>query len=378
MLTEAGCEMKNKYKNQSTILFDGKFIRLLLESITTIVFALLLISNAASQSRKDFKLENITVKAGEKGTGFVEVPNGVDEGTQIPVSIFHGIGEGKVFVIMSGLHGSEYAPILGVQRLAKQLNPKKLNGTIILIHIANLPSFLKRTVYYGMDGKNLNRVFPGKSDGTITERIAHILIEKIIKRGDFLIDVHSGDNNESLRPYVVYYDAPTVERAKVEVSRQMAFAFGIDFIKRTQIPELDYNKSNYGTRAALASGLAVMAVESGQLGKPEEIAIDRVEKGLLSVLRAMKFIEGKPIQTKNPTILKRDHTVRAKQTGLFYSLVNLSQKVKKDQLLGYVTDYFGNKIEEAKAPFEGVVMYFTATPPVSVGEPLVNIGEFDR
>lgn len=337
-----------------------------------------LVALTKAQNRPAFELEGIRVNAGERGTGFVEVKKGIDDGTQIPVSVFHGRNAGKIFVIMSGLHGSEYAPILGVQRIAKQIDPQKLNGTVILIHVANMPSFLKRTIYYGEDGKNLNRIFPGKNDGTVTERIAFTLMEKIIKRGDFLIDVHSGDNNESLRPYVVYYDAPTADRSKVELSRRMAFAFGIDFVKRTQLTELDYAKSNYGTRAALASGLAVMAVESGQLGKPDEESIARVEKGLLNVLRELKFIEGKPTPTKNPTLIKRDQTVRSTKTGLFHSLVDVNQKVKKDQVLGYVTDFFGSRIEEAKAPFDGVVMYYTATPPVSAGEPLVNIGEIDR
>lgn len=342
-----------------------------------LLLLMILSSLIGAQDRADFEIEGIKVSAGEKATGFVEVKKGVDEGTQIPVSIFHGKNAGKIFIIMSGLHGSEYAPILGVQRLARQIDPQKLNGTVVLIHVANLPSFLKRTIYYGEDGKNLNRIFPGKADGTITERIAFTLMEKIIKRGDFLIDVHSGDNNESLRPYVVYYDAPTADKAKVELSRRMAFAFGIDYIKKTQITELDYSRSNYGTRAAVASGLAVMAVESGELGKPDEESITRVENGLLSVLRELKFIEGKPLPAKNPTLIKRDQTVRTTKTGLFYSMVERSQKVKKDQVLGYVTDFFGTRIEDAKAPFDGVVMYYTATPPVSAGEPLVNIGEID-
>lgn len=347
-------------------------------TIRAIVFVLLLTLPPAVFARGDFRLENIIVKPGEKTSGFISVPKGVDDGTEIPVTIFHGAREGRVFVIMAGLHGSEYAPILGVQRVAAQLDPKKLNGTVIVIHVANMPSFLKRTVYYGSDGKNLNRSFPGRADGTITERIAHTLIEKIIKRGDFLIDVHCGDNNESLRPYVVYYDAPQADRTKIELSRQMAFAFGIDFVKATKVTDFDYAKSTFGTRAALIAGLAVIAVESGQLGKPEPVAIDRIERGLLNSLRTMMFIEGAPIRFPKPTIIARDVTVRASKTGLFYSLVERDQKVKKDQLVGYITDFFGNRIEEARAPFDGVVMYFTATPPVNAGEPLVNVGELER
>lgn len=342
-----------------------------------LIFILCFCMEIFPQANTDFRLENIQVKSGEKATGFVLVPDGIDKGTQIPVSIFHGKNKGRVFVIMAGLHGSEYSPILALQRLAKQIDPQKLSGTIILIHVANVPSFLKRTIYYGMDEKNLNRVFPGKENGTITERIAFTLIEKIIKRGDFLIDVHSGDNNEALRPYVVYYDAPQADQKNIEISRQMAISFGIDYVKKSKLTEFDYEKSTYGTRAALILGKTVIAVESGQLGQPDEKYIQAIEQGLLNVLRQTKFIEGKPSKVKKPTLVKYDQTIRTGKTGLFFSLVKLDQKVKKDQLVGYVTDFFGKRIEEVKAPFDGIVMYFTATPPVSEGEPLINIGQIE-
>jgi len=81
-----------------------------------------------------------------------------------------------VLVLIAGTHGYEYPGITALQRVRKSLDPKQLGGTIIMVHIANVPSFLGRTIYYNpVDGKNLNRVYPGDAEGTLSQRIAYAL-----------------------------------------------------------------------------------------------------------------------------------------------------------------------------------------------------------
>ena len=77
-----------------------------------------------------------------------------------------------------------------------------LAGTVIMVHVANMPSFLARTIYYSpVDGQNLNRVFPGKADGTLSERIADVITREVIAPATAVVDLHCGDGNEDLRPY---------------------------------------------------------------------------------------------------------------------------------------------------------------------------------
>lgn len=332
---------------------------------------------ASAQTRPDFVLENMAAKAGEKAAGFIVVPAGIDDGTRIPVSIFHGAKEGKVLLIIAGVHGSEYVPILALQNLAKQISPKALSGTIVLVQVANLPSFLKRTIYYGADGKNLNRVFPGKADGTITERIAYVPTEKLIRRADYVVDVHCGDNNESLRPYAGYVENAKSTEEFIKTSRRMVLATGIDFVKVTSGRSVDFSTAAYLTNASSLLDKPSIAIESGELGKPQAEDVGRIERGLLNVMRELKLLSGKTIQFKNQTFIKRSQTLNSTTTGLFYSLVSRNQKVKENDLLSYVTDFFGNRVQEVRAPFAGVVLYYTATPPVSTGEPLVNLGEIE-
>ena len=144
-----------------------------------IVFLLLLFTMSL-RAQETFRVGAVAAGPGERASGFIEVPRGVDEATRIPVTVLRGARPGPVLALLAGMHGYEYSPILALQKLRGQIDPKLLAGTVIMVHVANMPSFLRRTIYYSpVDGKNLNRVFPGKADGTVSERIAFALTREV-------------------------------------------------------------------------------------------------------------------------------------------------------------------------------------------------------
>ena len=135
-----------------------------------------------AQTPPSFNIGPILADAGQKTSGFLEVPAGVDEGTRIPITVVHGSRSGPVLALIAGTHGYEYPPITALQQVRRDLNPTELSGTVIIVHVANMPSFLRRTIYYSpVDGKNLNRVYPGNPDGTVCERIAHVITTEVIE-----------------------------------------------------------------------------------------------------------------------------------------------------------------------------------------------------
>ena len=155
-----------------------------------------------------FEISDVIVQASETYRGSINVQAGDDEiESKIPITVHNGAYSGPTLTLIAGIYGSEYAPILAMQDLAAQIYPIHLTGTVIIVHIANLPAFAGMTIYFGPnDLKNLTRSFPGCLNGTVTERIAFILTQKIIKRSDFVIDINAGDGNESLRPsYSAYF-----------------------------------------------------------------------------------------------------------------------------------------------------------------------------
>lgn len=330
-----------------------------------------------------FQVGSMQVPPGQKQSGYLSVPRGPDGDTQIPVTIINGALPGPGLAVIAGNHGYEYPPILAAQRLASGIDPLKLKGRIIIVHVANLPSFLKRTIYYSpIDGKNLNRVYPGKVDGTISERIAYVITREVIDRTDYLVDLHCGDGNESLRPYS-YWDP--IGNAKVdEVARKMAEVFGLKNIVIDRGRPADPKESKYCSNTAMTRGKPALTIESGGLGvASDETEIAAVEHGVQNLMRFLKMADGQaetPAQITwyDPAEVLYYPADSPNKAGLFYPKVQKMQMVAKGELLGIVTDLFGKQVYELRSPFAGEVLYIIATPPISAGEPLGFIGAIKK
>src|SRR5687767_14422115 len=165
--------------------------------VPRIMLAFLAITGAA-HARDVSQLGPLRASVGQAVSGYLEVPALNDGGARIPVSLIRGSDDGPVLALIAGTHGYEYPGITALQRLRQSIDPSALRGSLILVHIANPPSFYGRTIYVSpADGKNLNRVFPGRPDGTLSERIAHTITTEVIAKADFLVDLHAGDGNRS-------------------------------------------------------------------------------------------------------------------------------------------------------------------------------------
>jgi predicted deacylase len=292
--------------------------------------------------------------------------------TTIPITVFKGSKPGPVLALTAGIHGYEYPPILALQRL----QVKKLSGTLIVVHVANMPSFLGRTVYFSpLDGKNLNRVFPGRKDGTESEQIAHAITTNVIDKCDYLLDLHCGDGNESLRPYV--YQTVTGDTAFDSRIAALVANFGFDHIVIDRARPIDPAASLYCSNTAITRGKPAMTVESGYLGCTDEKCTTGILRGIDSVMRYLKMIDGKPLKTK-PVYLDPAEVLTSPATGILYPHVERNAMVKKGQVLAHITDFFGKKIADVKAPFAGVVLYVVATPPITQGQPVGCVGRIRR
>src|SRR4051812_49254721 len=202
-------------------------------------------------------------RSGEKISGFITVPDRTDPGCRIPVTVVTGKAAGPTLALVAGIHGSEPSPIFGLQRVRAELDPSKLSGTVILVQIANVPSFQQRTIYRGpWDQKNLNRVFPGKVDGTTSERIAHAITTQVIDQCDSLVDMHSGDGNEELRPYSYWNNLGLDERVDT-VAREMALAFGLDHIVIDRGRPRALDATLFCSNTAHARGKPAVTTEAG-------------------------------------------------------------------------------------------------------------------
>ncbi len=327
----------------------------------------------------EFRLDRVRVLPGQMGRDEIPIaPAGGDGGSFIPVTVLHGSRPGPVLSLIAGVHGSEYAPILAMQRLPGLLDPAELSGTLIVVHAANMPAFRGRTVYFGPDdGKNLNRSFPGTPNGTLTERIAHWLVQEVILSSDYLIDIHSGDANERLRPaYSAYYAEAGGEEVIAE-SRRLAISFGLDTIVQFAGDYPSVNEAIYTSAQAVARGIPAMDVESGELGLTDDSYVDPIIKGTLNVLRELAMLPGEPEVPANPLFISERARVYSEHDGVWRPdpLAQAGSYVNEGSRLGMITDYFGRELTTITAPASGVLLILFGTPPVNVGDNLVVVGK---
>ncbi len=327
----------------------------------------------ARAQQSTFTVGTATAAPGQKVNGFIEVPAGVDAGTRIPVVVVRGAKPGPVLAIVSGSHGTEYASIIAVEHLITDLDPKQVSGTVILVPLVNIPSFEQKVPHFNpLDNKSMNRYYPGKIDGTQTDRVSWFITKQVVEPCDYLIDLHGGDLDENLRPYS-YWTVGGNEKVD-HISREMTLAFGLNHI----IIESDFPRdpaaSRYLSNTALTRGKPTVTAEAGHSGTVEPSDVDALVYGNLNVMRYLKMLPGAAPFVDRPVWIEKVVTVSSDQPGIFYPLVDRGTYAAAGMKIGYVTDYFGRIVQEARAPVAGVVLYICAVPSMTKGAVIANIG----
>jgi predicted deacylase len=320
-----------------------------------------------------FSVGTASAAPGQKTMGYLEVPAGVDSATNIPVIVINGEKRGPVLALVSGAHGTEYTSIIAIEKLINLLDPSQISGTVILVPLVNIQSFEQKVPHVNpIDNKSMNRFYPGKADGTQTERVSFLITKQIVDHCDYLIDYHGGDLDESLRPYA--YWAPTGREAQDKISKEMVLAFGLDHIIIWRDRPTDLAATRYLDNTSTARGKPSIVVEAGYAGTVEADDVALLVDGTLSTMRALKMLPGNPRPIENPVWLDRVFDVLSDGPGIWYPLVRRGTYVQEGMKIGFVTDYFGKAILEARAPVSGVVLHINAVPSLKKGDNIADIG----
>ena len=309
--------------------------------------------------------------AGERTTGTFTFAG--DEGLakyEWPYIAIAGPVAGPTVLITAGIHAAEYTGIEAAIRLGRTISPDAVRGTILIIPLLNRPGFYERSIYVNPeDNDNLNRLFPGKADGTWGERFAHRLLTEIIVKCDNAIDLHAGDLIEDLVPFVIYRE--TKDASLDERIQAMANAYGARWaVKSAPTGERP------GTLMAVAaqSGVAAMLAESGGRGQLIEEDVVRHVTGATNILRVIGAISGRPDHVELPTVVNSFEWLRSPVEGIFHCHVRVDQVVKARELVGEMTDLVGHPIAALTAPVSGVVLFTVTSPAIKKGGLLLAIG----
>jgi predicted deacylase len=246
-----------------------------------------------------FTVGTATAAPGQKAFGTIEVPAGRDAAASISVAVFRGAKPGPVLALVSGSHGTEYASIIALEKVIQSLDPAQISGTVIILPLVNIPSFEQKVPHVNpVDGKSMNRFYPGNPDGSQTERVSWQITKQVVERCDYLIDYHGGDLDENLRPYA--YWPKTGDMKHDATTREMVLAFGLDHIIVTSDRPKDPNVSRYLDNTANTRGKPAIAVEAGYSGtvRPEDVQL--LVNGTLSVMRYLKMLPGAATPVDHP------------------------------------------------------------------------------
>jgi uncharacterized protein len=320
-----------------------------------------------------FVVGTATAAPGQKAYGTIEVPAGSDPALSIPVVVANGVHPGPVLALVSGAHGTEYASIIALERVIARLDPTALSGTVIVVPLININSFEQKVPHVNpTDRKSMNRFYPGKIDGSQTERASYMITKEIVDRCDYLIDLHGGDLDESLRPYSYWPLSGNPQQDAV--TREMVLAFGIDHIIVASDRPKDPAASRYLDNTANTRGKPAIAVEAGHSGTAHTDDIELLANGCFNVMRYLKMLPGGVTPVQNPVWIESVQTVTSDQNGIFYPLVERGTYVAQGMKIGTVTDYTGRMLFEARAPVSGIILYICAVPSMTKGATIANIG----
>ena len=278
-----------------------------------------------------------TVSLDDEGKhfGHFQIPHSRDEAglgdLMVPmVSVKNGAG--PCILLTAGNHGDEFEGQIALRNLAHGLNPDQITGHLIIVPALNLPAVLNNSRCSPIDGKNMNRIFPGDRRGTITEKIASYVYDELVQRADVVVDLHAGGRNLSCLCYAMMHRYPNAEtsRRTLDLMRAFAVPYGVVF-------DTEPDRDGMLDTAVEDLDKPFIAVELGGSGAvtPESIAITM--RGVRNVLTDCGVTKGDVEVSDTPTEIigvPPGGFVMADDHGIFEPYVELGDVVTSGQAVG--------------------------------------------
>lgn len=278
----------------------------------------------------------------------------------IPVFVSRSEEDGPVLLLLAGLHGDEINGIEILRRILRNGYNKPQRGTVICIPVMNIYGFLNysRDV---PDGKDVNRSFPGNKKGSLASRVAYHLMNEIVPLIDYGIDFHTGGASHANFPQI---------RTLVndEINKNLAMAFAPPFIVNSNY------RPNSLRKESANLGKRIIVYEAGESMRFDR---DSIITGVAGARRVMKFLgmtNHSPEAEHKPKIVLKTTWIRARYSGLFHYFIQNGKRVEKKQLIGAITDPFGDFYSQIKSPVNGYLIGVNNNPVVNQGDALMHLG----
>ncbi len=304
--------------------------------------------------------------------GFLQVPYSRNDSAwgsiMIPITVVKN-GDGPCALFTGANHGEEYEGPIALNDLANRLQADEIKGRVIIVPAMNYPAYLSATRVSPIDQLNMNRIFPGQSNGTVTQQIADYFSTVLLPMADYVLDIHSGGKTLEFLPFAAYHELDDKELlAKCEAAtRAFAAPYHLSLI------EIDA-ASMYDTQAE-SMGKVFISTELGGGGTASPRTVAVAKRGVHNLLVHAGISQQAPIESDEANIrldMQQDNAyVFSEHNGLLEPCVGLGDPVKTGDLLArvYSTERSGEAPVEYRAKSNGIIMgrHFPS---------LVKIGDF--
>ena len=301
---------------------------------------------------------------GGRATGVIPVGARAGGGPiDIPLIVVNGAEDGPVLWIDGAVHGDEPEGPLSVLRLMDQLDPSRLRGAVVGVPVVNVAAF--EASQRGNPGDlftyDLNRVYPGRPDGHLTERLAHAHHAALMAHADMAVAVHSGGAHS----YLAYAQFYTPTPAGLELAKAMG-------------PEWDLLLKSFADRgsplaAMKQAGRPALTVELGGLCDTYPARFlangDALVRAFLNIMRHYKMIDGAAAYAPRWMVGQQKTVVLAPASGLWVSEpAVLRQRVREGDRLARIYSLHGDVVADVRAPFDGIPFGIRTNPSVQLGD----------
>ncbi|MEU6147689.1 succinylglutamate desuccinylase/aspartoacylase family protein [Streptomyces sp. NPDC047081] len=304
----------------------------------------------------------LTVAPGERAQGLIPVGTstyGVELG--IPLIVVNGAQDGPVLCVDAGVHGDEYDGQEAIRRVLAETDPATLHGTLVGIPCLNTPAFEAAARASDLDHLNLNRIFPGDTEGSYTLRLAATFVEQVIPAIDALVDLHTGGTFGEIAPLAI------LQGGYEHLATDLALAAG---------HELVWKGGKWGgtvRHPTLDAGKPAITIEAGG-GTYREATVELHMNSVRNIMRSLGMTEGDAELRTTYTAVSGTFA-RSKAGGFFVAHTEPGQNCKEGDLIGSIVDHYGSTLEEVRAPQEGVVLWVRRIRTVHPGDEVVIFGE---
>ncbi|WP_151612793.1 N(2)-acetyl-L-2,4-diaminobutanoate deacetylase DoeB [Sinorhizobium alkalisoli] len=289
--------------------------------------------------------------------GFLRLPYSRDDSAwgsvMIPITVVKN-GRGPTALLTGGNHGDEYEGPIALFELARSLDPAEVQGRVIIVPAMNYPAFLAGTRTSPIDKGNLNRSFPGRPDGTVTEKIADYFQRVMLPLADVVLDFHSGGRTLEFLPFCAAHIL--ADKAQEERAFDFVKAFAAPYSMRM----LEIDSVGMFDTAAEEMGKIFITTEIGGGGSATAGSVAIARRGAMNVLRNAGIVEGEP--EIMPTVWLDMPDARcfafAEDAGLVEFMADLGEPVESGAVVARIhpTGRTGAKPLEIRAGMDGILI----------------------